>query len=85
MGAWISFIATIETYMKMQLSKLKLAAMASHNQVNKKDFSNSKTQPKGRGGHKGKNLNRLANLNLRAWDVVKATTQGNLTMIKISS
>ena len=54
MGAWISFIATIETYMKMQLSKLKLAAMASHNQVNKKDFSNSKTQPKGRGGHKRK-------------------------------
>lgn len=68
---------------------MQLAAMmTNYNQVNlldKKDFSKGKTQPKrnlerGEEVTKGKNLNRLTNLNLGAGDVVVhlMMTSGNV-------
>ena len=82
---------------------MQLAAMTNYNQViflDKKDFSKAKTQPlrkpgKGRGGHKGKNLNRLTNLNLGVGDVVvhliitsgnfQQSIQSALTVIKLDT
>lgn len=87
---------------------MQLAAMTNYNQVNlldKKDFSKGKTQTakpsqkenleRGEEASKGKNLNRITNLNLGVGDVVMhlMITSGNvqksiqsvLTVIKLDT
>ena len=88
---------------KEEATKMQLAAMTNYNQVillDKKDFSKAKTQPlrnleRGEEVIKGKNLNRLTNLNLGVGDVVvrlmitsgnvQQSIQSALTVIKLDT